>query len=403
MIRESREEHILFIQFYFFPDVSSVSQLLEELIVGLSGKKERRITVLCSKSKSAKDQKSLNSKYVFEYSNIELKRLYTIRSSKISNLIRLIDFFLFALQTFVHLIFSSSNYTRIIVLTSPPLIGWFVSVALLGKRKTLLYHYIQDLYPDLLYDLGYIKNSFIFRILRKINYLSYKNARGIITIGEKVKKVLSTFYLVPEKKIYVIENWDSKVTYFETPVSETFSFIYSGNCGLAHNFSSFYKLVQRLKAVGGIKYLFIGGGAKYKEVMQSLRKIGEKRICFQGYAPREQVGRNLSNADMLVLSQTKRTVGDILPSKFYSYLKAGRPLLFLGPKNSEIGEYIIENDIGIVLENWKKDGKAAVEYLHYLRNNREVAKSVGLRANRLYSNHMGFDCSLCKFEKILSA
>ena len=120
-----------------------------------------------------------------------------------------------------------------------------------------------------------------------------------------------------------------------------------------------------MKSTKGILYRFIGDGKRKREVARIFQNEGEDRLEMKGYSEEKWVSRNLSRGDVLVISQKRETVGDILPSKLYSYLGAGRPILHFGPKDSDIGKMIIENDIGVIFES-PSDLARVREYLLFL-------------------------------------
>ena len=48
--------------------------------------------------------------------------------------------------------------------------------------------------------------------------------------------------------------------------------------------------------------------------------------------------------------------GLAVPSKFYGILAAGRPVLFIGPEESEVARVIREREIGVVVQPGDSEG-----------------------------------------------
>ena len=111
-------------------------------------------------------------------------------------------------------------------------------------------------------------------------------------------------------------------------------------------------------------------------------------------------GAALAQADLFMISQKKETVGDILPSKLYSYLTAGRPMLFLGPRSSEIGRIILDNDFGVVVEN-TQDISTARCYIEFLKNNHLIARRINERIRRYSTSHFGLSKSVEHFRQTI--
>ena len=109
--------------------------------------------------------------------------------------------------------------------------------------------------------------------------------------------------------------------------------------------------------------------------------------------PIETHGFILASANLLLLAQKEETVGDILPSKFYSYLVAGRPLLFLGPYHSEIGHMILEKGLGLVIEI-EEDLPGVASAILEMKNNPVHHLKYCFRAKAFYEEKFGLESSV---------
>lgn len=179
-----------------------------------------------------------------------------------------------------------------------------------------------------------------------------------------------------------------------------FTLLYSGNMGLAHDFSNLAALIRKLAMASGIRYRFIGGGQARADIENIFDSEKESRVAFQDYTDRSVHSSLIAEADLFIIAQKQETVGDILPSKLYSYLAAGRPILFLGPLNSEIGKLIINNDIGVVLET-QDDAFKVAELIKSLICNRSLAVDMGRRARTLFENKYRLTQSAEKFTRVI--
>ena len=69
---------------------------------------------------------------------------------------RFFEYFSFFCGVFFYILRKKRNYDLVISLTTPPLIGFFVALAL-GKTTIPYIYYIEDLYPELLFDMGLLE------------------------------------------------------------------------------------------------------------------------------------------------------------------------------------------------------------------------------------------------------
>jgi hypothetical protein len=213
----------------------------------------------------------------------------------------------------------------------------------------------------------------------------------VIVIGQDMKEKLLRVY-GPPRELSLIQNWGD-FSGVKAPRSGDFVVGYSGNAGIAHQFDLLYEVVNQLKYFDDLRYTFRGSGPRVSEIQQAFLQLGETRVVFSDFVERSLVVPTLSECSVLVLAQSSESVGDLLPSKFYTYLMAGRPILFLGPRQSEIGRQILQNDLGFVLEESRYVG-ACVNWFIALRASPVLANEIGRRASRYYEQNFGFNRSL---------
>ncbi len=389
--------NIAVIQFYFYPDVSAVAQMLQDLLVELA--KDRRFNISVFAGATSYRNKRLSLRKI-DYNNIRIRRFFTFSFGRRNLVSRILNYSFYYISIFFYLLVTS-KWQIVISMTSPPLIGFVVSLSRMIRRRTMIL-YIQDLYPDILYDVGIIKKPWLARRLQFFNRITYRTAQKIVTIGSYMTKRIVTIDRDLKKRIIEIPNWARGIER-KDPVNQqrnSFNILYSGNMGASHDFETLAYFIEKAKSLPGICYTFIGEGVQKERLNNLFKRKGEGRVRFEGYAGREEVNANLAKGDLLLLAQKKQTVGDVLPSKFYSYLAAGRPIFYLGPRRSEIGTMILKHDIGIVCEE-RHDIKIALEYIKALKNNRNVCEVVGRRARRVFEESCRFEYSFDLFKQLL--
>ena len=75
-------------------------------------------------------------------------------------------------------------------------------------------------------------------------------------------------------------------------------------------------------------------------------------------------------------------------------------MLFLGPRSSEIGRVIEDNDFGVVVE-YPEDVATARRYLEFLRVDPRRAARVGERMRSFYRRCFGVGPALERFRRVL--
>ena len=400
-MKNDKIKKILVVQQYFYPDISAVSQLLGDLLQITAENPKYQITVLSGslvRNYELDIQKSLT--FPVYIGKVKIKRLKTTMPNGKIFIHRIFEFLSFFYGVFKYVVLNKSKYDVFISMTTPPLIGYIVALALGRKRKSFIY-YVEDLYPELLFDIGYIQKYWIIRKLRMFNRKILNSAEKIITLGSYMTRKFVLNYDVEPNKIVEIPNWTQGVEYISPSNRRTFNLLYSGNLGLAHDFSMFPILLEKLSQLSNdISITFVGGGRQYYRVKQ-LCESSSIECSFKGYTDRNEHNNVLASADMFIISQKNETVGDIFPSKFYSYVAAGRPLLLLGTEKSEIGCFINEHRAGCILEV-EEDVDQVVSYISRLINDKKEHLQICNLLSSIYQNDMGIEKSAELFINLLN-
>ena len=332
---------LLFIQQYFYPDNSAVAQLLSELTRELSDRYGHEVHVLCSTNSTGgrPSRRRIGSVVIHSVPVPPLGRRTIIR--------RIAVLALYYATCFVWGLLPK-GFDAVVVLTTPPFVGFIVALAMAFSRKPLVY-YIEDLYPEILLDCGIVRRPWLIKKLGVLNRITLRRANAVISISRDITRKLYLNYRYSPARVIEVPNWSTSVRY-EEPRRDGLALMYSGNFGVGHDFSLLPSLLCELKACEGIRYELNGGGVRLGEVRRLFREAGEQRVTFRTHVDLAALSASLAGAHYFLLAQSERVVGDLLPSKLYGYLAAGRPIIFLGTRASEIGRLIVDAQLGFVVE-----------------------------------------------------
>ncbi len=373
--------NLLIINRYFYPDITSVPQLLTELSEDLV-KKGIDVSVICSRNSYNGSKK--HKKYE-KYRGIKIYRVNNVYAKGKSFFYRLLEIITFFVSVFLKGLFIK-RIDRIMVFSSPPMIAP-VGI-LLGKLKGARVIYIvEDLHPELEIKLGMIKENSIFSsILRRLNNFVFKKADKVITLGVRMKNRILKIYNIEEEKIHIIPNWANEEKLYpvekkDNPFIKKFNlenrFVvqYSGNMGLGHEFKTILEGIKRLKDKKDIIFQFIGEGPKKEGVEKYVKENNLTNVMILPYQAYEDLNYSLNMADIALISIKRGIGGLLLPSKFYGIMAVGRPFILVGDKENEIYDFIIENRVGHFVDEGDVDTFCDSVIFYY--NNRELLKEEG--------------------------
>jgi glycosyltransferase involved in cell wall biosynthesis len=115
--------------------------------------------------------------------------------------------------------------------------------------------------------------------------------------------------------------------------------MHSGNHSLAHPLGTLLDAARALRDDARIRFVFIGGGVGKREVEAAVRESLPNVLALP-YQPLEKLAETLAAADVQVVAMGEAMVGCVHPRKVYGALAAARPVLYLGPADSHVGEII---------------------------------------------------------------
>jgi glycosyltransferase involved in cell wall biosynthesis len=122
-------------------------------------------------------------------------------------------------------------------------------------------------------------------------------------------------------------------------------------------------------------------------------------VLFRPYEPRERLGQSLTVADVHLVNLRPEFEGLIVPSKYYGVAAAGRPCIFIGDPEGEIGSLVREVDAGITVG----DGKQLANAILYLYRNPERRQAMGSAARRRFELQFDRPLALARWEALVTS
>ncbi len=177
--------------------------------------------------------------------------------------------------------------------------------------------------------------------------------------------------------------------------------LYSGNVGLGQDVGTALRAVARLNGQAALKVLIAGDGKGLAAVRALVAELRLADAEIRPPVPLEELSALLARGDIHLICQQPGTEGLLVPSKIYSTLAAGRPSLFIGPVECEVGRIVRESGSGFVIE--PGDVEEAADVLRRLATNPALQHGMGRNARIYYEQHFGRERSVSRIIGILEA
>lgn len=311
--------------------------------------------------------------------------------------------FLYAVAASFKILFGSARLN--VFFTQPPLfVIWASWLSRLRGARYIIH--VQDLYPDFLGKTGHMSETkWLYKWLDKKMVAALNKAEKIIVIGKCMDRLIRS-KVDPNKVIYTSINIPSATKkrnilnqLDKLDIKNKFTLLYAGNMGLAHHFDSIISIAEKLSSSHpDIHFLFVAQGKKRVQVEEYLSR-GFTNLTLIKYPPHEVFMSLLLETDLHYISLKPEFSGILVPSKFYSSLAIGKPILFEGPSDSEVGMEMREHELGAVVEIGDANNLLAAVLEFY--DNPELLESTGLKVRSYFDKHCDIDKVINRYVGLL--
>jgi len=311
-----------------------------------------------------------------------------------SNLLRrAVGFILFSYLVGLRALFAGKVWRRVdgVLAMSPPLtlglIGWHTKLFRGGK----LVFNIQDIFPDAAIETGAITNKKIISFASWLERTSYKCSDSVVLLSDDLaNNVQSKLEQKFHKRVKVIPNFVdsqaitpmSRMTKYRTElrIDDALVVMYAGNVGFSQ---SLEMLVSAARELPQLIFVINGEGAARESLKKSAH--GLSNVRFGDYQDVSRLSEVLATGDIHVVP-LKRGLGSVsVPSKTYSILASGRPVLAAVDLDTEVPRILAAADAGVCVE---PDNSAAfISALRAMTLDPKTLSEMGERGRKWVENH----------------
>lgn len=233
---------------------------------------------------------------------------------------------------------------------SPPLTIGFVNLIIGKIKKAKVVYNVQEIYPDFLIEKGGLKSKPIIRILKWLERFVYNKSDAVTTIDQIFyDTVIERFE--NKSKLHIIPNFVDTDLYHPLSYSSlnidnslfkannNLKLMYAGNVGHAQDW---YPLIETAKKMKNdpIDFYVIGEGVMKKYIEDQKKEYSLENLYILPYQPREMMPQLLAFADLQYIFMSKEMEGHGFPSKVYTIMACGKPMLICSGENTPIVNFL---------------------------------------------------------------
>lgn len=192
------------------------------------------------------------------------------------------------------------------------------------------------------------------------------------------------FRAITNKPITTITNGYDASKEIITTLDTSFSIAHIGSLLVARNPEVLWQVLKEISLeIDGFSndLQLVFAGTTALQVFDSLKEYDlEKNIINKGYISHTQAMQlQRSSRVLLVLEIDSEETKAIIPGKLFEYLQARRPIIALGPKESDIESILIETGAGVFIS--QKDKKAIKTEILKRYNHYKFNKDIALQSD----------------------
>ena len=362
MAEAVKKKRILIYSLVFSPDGVSTAYLYNDLALGFQ-KKGYDVCVLTTTphfnliegalNKQPLQKRFLGLFYQSDFNGIKVFHI-PLKKHK-STLLRMLSFIYWhKMSFFVGLFLKRPD---IILTPSPPLTSGLLAILLAKLKGAKTIYNVQEIYPDLLINLGHLKNTFLINLLKKLERFVYNSSTAVTTIDKQFYNIIrprikqkSSIHIIPnfvDTDLYVTESSTKLPAEFLSKPGLT-NMLYAGNIGLAQEWDLVLNIANEIRDES-ITIWIIGEGIKKEYLNTQIEKHNLSNIKLLPYQDRKYMPAINLFADFHFIAMDKSMENEGFPSKVYSIMASGRPMVIVSSENTPITSFLSETDTSLLV------------------------------------------------------
>lgn len=291
------------------------------------------------------------------HNGVKVERCYATRFDKNIIFLRLFNLLTVSISIFVKALLGIRKQDIVLVVTTPPLLPFLVSLACHLRRARCILR-IDDVYPETLIATGLIRQrNIVARAFSIINKILYQSFERIVVLGRDMDQLVKDKLGHSNKHVTIIPNWAdvdlvkpvfkvNNVLLRELGLTDKFIIQCAGNMGRAQGIENLFKAVEILKNEKDIHFLFIGSGVKRNWMDREICDKELHNVTILDQRPRSDQGNFLNACDVVLVSLLPGMTGAGVPSRLYNIMAAGKPIIAVTGYGSEIESVVREEGVG---------------------------------------------------------
>lgn len=369
----------------YYPELTSTGYILTRIAEELSS--YFNVGVICGQPSYS--ERGTQSPQRETHNDVDIHRCWATTLNKDVLLFRLVNILTITMSIFLTSLRHFSQGDHVLVVTNPPSLPFAVTLAckIRGAKCSLIVH---DIYPDVAIASGkLLPDSMLAKFLSWLNIKLYRSMQRIFVLGRDMQDMVAEQLDIHRDRVVIATNWADLDLVVPTPrhknallcqlgITDKFVLLYAGNMGYPNDIESIIEAAIQLQQQRDIHFLFIGSGAKQKQLELAVSRESLSNVTLLDQQSRSKQSDFLNACDVALISLVAGMKGVSVPSRTYNVLASGKPIIGIVEDGTELALVIEEEGVGWIVPPGQP-GKLVTMILE-AKSQPELLHDMGLRA-----------------------
>ena len=393
-------QRVLIINLHYPPDTGATAPIIEEVAAKLA----TRFQVSIVAGRPSYNPEQRHGYYLFRREvkdGVTVERVGTTAYHRRRMLGRLANYITYLALATIRVVIMRPRPDIVIAMTDPPLAVLVGAIGKIFRRWTLVYN-IRDLHPDMAISSGVVRQNLFVKLWDRLHRWALRKADLVITLGDDMRQRVLEKGLA-ESRVVVVRDGTPETTTATSnnPVAKelgstnAFVLLHAGNLGYA---GAWHTLIEAVKLMESedVGLVFVGDGAAGPELREAAQ--GYQNIRFFPFRPANEIPLVMAAGHIHVVTLRSGLEGLVVPSKLYTTLAAGRPVLAIAPETSDVAKIVSAAKCGFVAD--PNDPASVVAAVRSAIADQELLLQMSARAKQI-AKEFSRETQLEKFSALL--
>ena len=366
--KDLKRQKVWVVSEMFYPEEVSTAYIMTRIADAIAA--DADVHVICGPigyDKIIADD-AKNQTFSFTY-----HRIKTFNANKNNIIGRLLRLLTLSLGMFFKGLWNIQKEDTVFIVTNPAfIIPFYAFIKKLKKNRLIVL--VHDVFPENLIPSKVISSekNIAYQVIKPLFNWGYRKANKLIVLGIDMLEVMRS-KTSRYQHIEIIENWaetetitpmdiEANTLITEYHLQNKIVFNFAGNLGRVQGLEFLFKVIAQVTNPN-VHFLFIGSGAMLPQLQQYVIDNHITCVTFAGNQPRSQQQLFLNAAIFGLVTLAAELYGLGVPSKSYNIMAAGKPILFIGNKDTEISKMVRLEKCGYAF-----DGNDEVKLVDFFNN-----------------------------------